>query len=496
MRAAWADVAPAADLLDVFNSLSSSSLFPGLTAGVNGQPPILGRIGWIFAGFGAVFTLWGFVLRTRHTHGGDKLPEVVRTWLIFAAMLAGPMLMRTAMQGADAVYASTIGGPGKLAYACARAAYAMPEVTALFDLLRQSPNGTAGSGATAPGATPATGASGSANAAGDGTLIGYLKSFGVTFWQAASQTAATFTLGWSGILKFLALANGLGAAALKCYFVTLTVIVLYLVLLVAAAIAWVMEQIRFFLAVTGTMMLPLFLGLLSLPEGHPNRGPAHAYVMHLLSLALWPVAWAIGHTGTIALYNALMALVSGTSRVPAIAELLQWSAITTGDAYSAAQVQSLEAALGNWFMGNLVSMLGLVVLGTAFVLWVLAVSVLGPMFLHKLLTTGAHFMSQAAASSAQLGLGALQRAGNPPSYQRAVKGRDLSDLGGGRDPGAAGRSRSFGVDPSTPVPSAGFGQQGDAGCVATMDGAARSLAASAPDQPAEENGRRPGLSGV
>ena len=77
-----------------------------------------------------------------------------------------------------------------------------------------------------------------------------------------------------------------------------------------------MEQLRYFLAVSGTMMLPLFTGMFSLPAGHPNRQAAQGYVMHMVSIALWPVAWAIGHTGTIALYNALISLIAGTSRVP------------------------------------------------------------------------------------------------------------------------------------------------------------------------------------
>jgi hypothetical protein len=484
MSAALAQVPPVADLLDVFSSLNGSSLFPGLTAGVGGQPSILGRIGWIFTACGAAITLWGFVLRAGHAPGGDRVTEIVRTLLILVAMVASPGLMRMAMQGSDSLYASTVGGPGKLAYACARAAYAMPEVTVLFDLLRRLPNGTAGTAPAAPVSAAAPGTAAAANAGGDGTIFGYLKAFGANFWQAASQTTATLNVGWSGMLRLLALANGLGAAALKCTLVTGTCTFLYLLLLAAAAIAWVMEQLRYFFAVTGTMMLPLFLGLFSLPAGHAKRGPANAYVMHLLALALWPVAWAIGHTGTIALYNAMMALLSGTSQVPAIAEQLQWSSITTTASFSTAQVQALEAALGNWFMGNFTSLLGLVVLGTGFFLWVLSVTVLGPMFLHKLLTTGALFMSQAAAGGARMGLGAVQKAMGATTFVRTLKGRDVSDLGSGNGPGALGRQSSLELGlylQLIPVlPEAG-GQGGAAPPITLADVAAIPAAAPPPD---------------
>jgi hypothetical protein len=293
------------------------------------------------------------------------------------------------------------------------------------------------------------------------------------------------------MLRLLALANGFGAAAMKCYFVTATFTLLYLVLLAAAAIVWIMEQLRYFFAVTGTMMLPLFLGLFSLPEGHPNRGPAQAYVMHLLSLALWPVAWAIGHTGTIALYNALIALISGTSRVPAIAELLQWSSITTNTSFSAPQLQGLETALGNWFMGNLASLLGLVVLGIGFVLWVLAVSVLGPMFLHKLLTTGALFMSQAAAGGAQLGIGAVRQASSAATFARNLRGADLTDLGGGKGPGAMGRQSTLDAENYLQPPLLNPGGQEGAASPATMERAALNQGSAPLGRPGDGSSRRP-----
>jgi hypothetical protein len=396
LKPVFADAAPVSDLLDVFSSYDGSVVFRGLTEGVGGQPAVLGTIGWIFTGLGGLFALWGFVLRAQRSNGDGKMGEIAKTWIVIAFMMGGPFLMRAAMQGADSVYASSPGGPQNLTAACVKAAYAMPELNQLFDVLRRS--------ALAQGAPTQSQGSQQRQAlissANDGSMLGYLEAFGVAFWDTASGYASGAAQTWNGMVRTVAMAAGMGSAMLKCLLIALTIIPLYLLLLSAAAIVWFMEQLRYFLAVSGTMMLPLFTGMFSLPEGHFNRQAAQSYVMHMLSLALWPVAWAIGHTGTISLYNALISLIAGTSRVPDIVGVLQWSSITAG-APTGAQVQATEAALGNWFMGNLTALLSILVGGLGFVLWVVIVSILGPAFLHKLLATGALFMAQAAGTAGQ-----------------------------------------------------------------------------------------------
>ncbi|HEY5078214.1 MAG TPA: hypothetical protein VII43_00140 [Opitutaceae bacterium] len=389
-----ADGAPVTDLLDVFSTYGGNVLFSGLTVGIGGQPSILGRIGWIFTAFGALFVLWGFVLRTQGSGGEGKMGEIARTWIVIGFMVGGPFLMRAAMEAADGVYESAIGGPRNLTTACVKAAYAMPELTSLFDALRKD--------ALSQGASQPSQGSQKRNSlindANDGSVLGYLEAFGIAVWDTGAGYASGAGQTWDGMVRIAALATGFGSAMLKCLLIVLTIAPLYLLLLAAAALVWFMEQLRFFLAVAGTMMLPLFVGMFSLPSGHPNRQAAQGYVMNMASLALWPVAWAIGHTGTIALYNALVSLIAGTSRVPAMAEVLQWSSITAS-APSEAQVRATEAALGNWFMGNLAGLLSILVGGLGFVLWVAMVSILGPVFLHKLLSAGALFFSQAAGST-------------------------------------------------------------------------------------------------
>ena len=409
--------APAADLLDTFSSYDGSVVFRGLTEGVGGQPAVLGRIGWIFTGFGALFALWGFVLRAQRSAGQDKMGEIAKTWIVIAFMMGGPFLMRVTMQGADSLYESSVGGPRNLTAACVKAAYAMPELNQLFDALRKDALSQPGSGQSQASQQRRE----LISSANDGSVLGYLEAYGVAVWDTAADYASGAAATWSGMVRMAAMAAGFGSAMLKCLLIALTVIPLYLLLLAAAAIVWFMEQLRYFLAVSGTMMLPMFAGMFSLPEGQLGRQAAQNYVMHMVSLALWPVAWAIGHTGTIALYNALVSLIAGTSRVPEIVGILQWSSITTG-APTEAQVSTIETALGNWFMGNLSGLLSILVGGIGFVLWVVIVSILGPAFLHKLLAAGALFMTQAAGAAGRQAAGAAKMALNLGQ---------LSGLGGG-----------------------------------------------------------------
>lgn len=452
MNPILSDAAPATDLLDVFSSYDGSVVFRGLTEGTGGQPAVLGAVGWIFTGFGALFALWGFVLRAQRCGGEGKMGEIAKTWIVIALMIGGPFLMRVAMQGADSVYESSPGGPQNLTAACIKAAYAMPELNRLFDVLRKNAlaqgSATQGQGSQQRQAL--------INSANDGSVLGYLEAFGVAVWDTAADYGSGAAQTWNGMVRMVALAAGMGSAMLKCLLIALTIIPLYLLLLAAAAIVWFMGQLRFFLAVSGTMMLPLFIGMFSLPEGHFNRQAAQSYVMHMVSIALWPVAWAIGHTGTISLYNALISLIAGTSRVPDIVGALQWTSVTSG-ALSAAQVQATEAALGNWFMGNLTALLSILVGGIGFFLWVVIVSILGPAFLHKLLASGAIFMAQAAGTvgrqavaSGRLALSAAQAAGigggpgmfttGPGAGERLAGARpaDAVPFGGAAYPGPAG----------------------------------------------------------
>jgi hypothetical protein len=413
-----ADGAPAADLLDVFNSYDGSVVFRGLTESVGGQPPILGSIGWIFTGFGALFALWGFVLRAQRSGGEGKMAEIAKTWVVIAFMLGGPFLMRAAMQGADSVYATSPGSPQNIAFACVKAAVAMPEMNQLAAMLQR---GSLAGGTPQPGQggqqqqSPIKGGS-------DGSVLGYLEAFGAKVWDDSVQA-------WGGMFRFVELASVGLSVFFKIVLLCATLLPLYLLLLCAAAIVWFMEQLRYFLAVSGTMMLPLFTGMFSLPEGHFNRQAAQSYVMHMVSLALWPVAWAIGHTGTISLYNALISLIAGTSRVPDLVAILQYSSITGSP--TEVQDQAVGAALNNWFMGNLTALLSILVGGLGFFLWVVIVSILGPAFLHKLLATGALFATQAAGS-----VGQYTAAIGDKALQKAREKGGLSFLAGG--PGPAG----------------------------------------------------------
>jgi hypothetical protein len=123
-------------------------------------------------------------------------------------------------------------------------------------------------------------------------------------------------------------------------------------------------------------------------------------------------------------------------------------------------------------MGTLTGLLSILVGGLGFVIWVLIVSILGPAFLHKLLATGALFMSQAAGTSGR---------------QAAVAGRLALNVaqaaGAGGVPGlfAAGPGageRLAGARPAAAIPFAGgfgAGMQAAGPAAASMQSAALSV---------------------
>jgi len=464
------------DLLDVFNSYDGGVLFAGLTTASGAQPPILAKIGWIFTAGGALMVLWGFVLRTRHGGGDDRLGEIVRTWVVIAAMLGGPLFVRAAMQAADGIYSTTIGGPWSLITACVKAASALPEMGALVDSLRQNALDGTSSGTAGAQRQALIG-----NAL-DGSILGYLEAFGYSVWDTALSYTATAKESWTDLVRTLTLFNALGASTFKCALIFISYVPLLFLFLASAAIQWFMVQMRYFLAVTGTMMLPLFVGMFSLPAGHPSRQTGHAYVMNMLSLTLWPVAWTIGHTGTIAFYNALISLISGTSRVTAMVDVLQWNAVTGASGLTETQLHSLEAALGNWFMGDTAALLALPVGGLGFAVWVFVVAIAGPALLHRALSAGGAFMADALSRTGSRMVATVSFGASAPKAIRdtvasarmasSIMGKQPSgtsgtggagaDGGGGGSPGVSERAKSVPIeepvgrwDPSSDPTAAG-----------------------------------------
>ena len=444
---------PTQNLIDVFSSYDGATVFSGLTSS-DGSGGVLGRVGWIFTSAGAAFILWGFVLRSGRSESGQRLSEVARTIALFGALVGGPFLMRASMQAADRFYGDTMGGPRALALACAKAAYAMPELSRLFGSV-PGPAGGAPSAATDQAAI---------SSLNDGTVTGYIEAFGAAFQQSAAGYTQTVKGSLSEVFRSVSIAAGFGSAMLKCLILSVTLIPVYLLFLVSSGVIWFMEQLRYFLAVVGTMMLPLFVGMASFPGGHSGRQTAQAYFMNLVSLSLWPMAWALGHTGSIILYDALISLVAGTSQTPALFTTLQWSAVSSHSAWSLDQLRAGESALGAWFMGGVASLLALVVGAAGFALWILGVSVAGPFILHRVLSSGTHFFMDALQVTGRqsLSVGRMALAAAPP----------LGALSGAAPIGSAFRGLSMRSSTEAPEaqPSIAW-QSGEKKGPATMQGA-------------------------
>ena len=167
------------------------------------------------------------------------------------------------MQGADSLYESSVGGPRNLTAVCVKAAYAMPELNQLF---RRAEEDALCAARVRRRAGDAAKRQALINSANDGSVLGYLEAYGIAVWDTAADYASGAAVTWNGMVRMAAMAAGFGSAMLKCLLIALTIIPLYLLLLAAAAIVWFMEQLRFFLAVSGTMMLPIFAGCSRCPR--------------------------------------------------------------------------------------------------------------------------------------------------------------------------------------------------------------------------------------
>jgi hypothetical protein len=416
---------PVADLLDVFNSYDGSVLFRGLTEGVGGQPSVLGRIGWIFTGFGALFALWGFVLRTQRSNGEGKMGEVAKTWIVIAFMVGGPFIMRAAMQAADGVYA--VGRrpaqphrgvrQGGLRHAGADGALRRPE------------EGARSPGRAEPQARQPAQRRALINSANDGSVLGYLEAFGVAVWDTATDYASGAGQTWNGMVRIAALATGFGSAMLKCLLIALTILPLYLLLLCGRRDRVVHGAAALLSRGDGDDDAPALHRDVLAARG-PPQPPGGAELRHAHGLAR-ALARRLGdrpHRDDRPLQCAV-SLIAGTSRVPEMVGVLQWSSITAGAPVGGAAPGDGGGARklvhGQPDGPSLDP-------GRRPRLRPLGRGRVGPRarFLHKLLATGALFMTQAAGRR------------GPPGGRRGQAGAQRgADPGIGRGAGLLGQGR-------------------------------------------------------
>jgi hypothetical protein len=434
------------NVLSGFNTYSAPLLFRGLTESIDGRPPALSILGWLFLAAGLWFVLIGDTMRIKGKDSNESFDERIKTWILVVLIFGCSQLMAVAAGFGDAVLRETgLGTPTGLATGMITTAYSMPELTTMFDMIEASNSQTQ--------ARQSDKKNRSAQQdkeimdALDGSAWGYVSAFGRAMLQTGANGArevidkADDTV--SAVLHALTLFEGFCAAMVKILAIFCCMIIVTPALLIASAVMWFMEQLRYFFIVAGTVMLPLFVGAFSLPPGHFFRNTAQNYVMNLISIALWPIAWAIGHSGTMALFNSWTGLIAGTTTAGNVLKAyLVAKESLQNPGLSAADIQHMyHNVMADWMAGNFLHLLAIPLGAIGLSIWMIWVTVYAPKLLHGMLTTGAQFMTEAAkgvgSTTAQVAGSAAQIAATVMSGGAAAALAPAVSAAGGALSGAA-----------------------------------------------------------
>ena len=416
--------------------------------GLADSPP-MAVLGWLSLVIGGIFVIYGHASRSSNKRGDELMMEQIRTWATVFFMLTGPTWLAITASTAEKMANDYGMGPITLTRRCMETALAMPEYKAMFDTFNAAQQQQAENDA-AQQAKQAEEDKAVSDALGDGGVVGWTKALFTASWQGIkhlpSDAAGTIlALGQipvmivGGLLMMfkLLLAVILGAWMMLC-------------MCFAAICMWGMKQMQYFLLVTGASLMPMFVASWALPQGHFFSNPGRSYVLKLGGTALWPLAWMIGHCGTVALFNGFLAILSGTGLLSAgvqsglhmvydhsepgnLADTVTTTGVVVGGAVAATgSVAATASAVMAGITAAPVIWLGMAVLAAlGLALWIFMVTFMGPIWLNRMLTEGAAFFADGAQSSlkaaAEIGgtaasAAATSAAGNPTGGLAQVMG--------------------------------------------------------------------------
>ena len=197
---------------------------------------------------------------------------------------------------------------------------------------------------------------------------------------------------------------------------------------------------RFFLLVISSIFLPVFIA--GLVTGY-FRTQAFNYIFGIIGIACWPVAWAVGHLGTRALFewvvdytNSLLTL-GGTS--------MKFGATATVWKLGGTSVWATAAVINPLVL--FVLFFAVIVL----VIYATLVTIAGPILIGRMVASGSQFASGLVGGAA-IGTAALAGAG-----LKAAGVVASTATGGGAAVAAAGGSSPVGGSPGTGDSSGGEG---------------------------------------
>jgi hypothetical protein len=252
--------------------------------------------------------------------------------------------------------------------------------------------------------------------------------------------------------------------------------VVWIIMQICGLICYVYVSIRYLLIHLESIVLPVFVAMVVTES---LRGQGHNFVMGLVGIIFWPLGWALGHIGTLAIggwfasvLGALLGLQNGNVNL-ADGQIFDW--LMNGDATGLPAVTPQTQACI-----ILVALAGALIL----CIWVFLVTVSAPFLIGKALKSGSGIFGEmvggtakgaAGLGAAAAGLAALAMTGGGAaaaagagSAQAAGNGAAAS--GGGPPPIGADAAAALGNGSSR----AQFGGGG---------GSSRSLASRATSRP-------------
>jgi hypothetical protein len=387
-------------ILQGLQNLQPQLLFPNLTATVAPFIPYM----LVLA---AMILTVGHVQEQkevrRHHHHHESYEDLwVKTILVFGFMItSGWWLTGFAVVGDGIGDVMGVGSPIDTTNRCFITAYSLPD---FIDLkTTAAPSG--------PGLTTAGPAVAKAD---DGTTMGTVKAFFAALGETAVWYGKAIRDTALNIANMAVLASQLLSTALKFLVLIPCLMVVYLALIMGGLIAWAMDALRYFLLVLGSALLPIAVACY---RCNSLRNQGNNYCLHMVGLCLWPMGWALGNIGTVALFDAWVGLMSGSSTTSYWAKWAQ--AMNSSQVYTsgmtfktAANAAATSAQMWQMFTNFSTYEIVVFVVGACgLFIWILTATLMTPILIHKLVTAGSAFYSGLAQGSGQTGGKAVEAVG-------------------------------------------------------------------------------------
>ncbi|MDZ4816782.1 MAG: hypothetical protein SGI71_11000 [Verrucomicrobiota bacterium] len=178
---------------------------------------------------------------------------------------------------------------------------------------------------------------------------------------------------------------------------------LSVLLWVSGLVIEVLETIRTFLFLAGASILPVFIAGLG---SKTYRSQSLTYILGLVGIACWPLGWAIGHVGTVVLFDwAVEWSASLGGPLTLLQKMGQGTEITKVEG-----MQSLAAYIASLGGGWMTYLVWLIIPWIIVAIWILLVTISGPLIVQKVVAGGAQFFSPLAAGTATMTQQAMQAA--------------------------------------------------------------------------------------